>query len=155
MLLIRGLGKNYGCTGWRLGYAAGPSWLIAEMAKFQQYTYVCAPSLTQAACVGAFDVDMSATIARYAQRRDLVVAAFKGITEIADAQGAFYAWIKVPEAMGCTATQFAERAVKRNVLVIPGAVFSRKDTHFRLSYACDHTQLKEGLAILRDMLGAG
>lgn len=152
MLLIRGLGKNYGCTGWRLGYAAGPSWLIAEMAKFQQYTYVCAPSLTQAACVGAFDVDMSETVARYAQRRDMVVAAFKDITEIADAHGAFYAWVKVPDALGCTATEFAERAVERNVLIIPGAVFSATDTHFRLSYACDHVKLTEGLAILRDML---
>jgi aspartate/methionine/tyrosine aminotransferase len=154
MLLIRGLGKNYGCTGWRLGYAAGPSWLIAEMAKFQQYTYVCAPSLTQAACVGAFEVDMSETVARYAQRRDMVVAAFEDITEIADAHGAFYAWIKVPEALGCTATEFAERAVERNVLIIPGAVFSANDTHFRLSYACDHVKLTEGLAILRDMMTA-
>ena len=33
MLLIRGFGKTYGCTGWRLGYAAGPADLIAEMAK--------------------------------------------------------------------------------------------------------------------------
>ena len=154
MLLIRGLGKNYGCTGWRLGYAAGPSWLIAEMAKFQQYTYVCAPSLTQAACVGAFDVDMSEVVTRYNKRRDQVVAAFEGITEVADAQGAFYAWVKVPEAMGCSATEFAERAVERNVLVIPGAVFSATDTHFRLSYACDHTKLTQGLAILRDMLTA-
>eukprot|EP00913_Durusdinium_trenchii_P006358 g5970.t1 len=47
VLLIRGFGKTYACTGWRLGYAAGPRELIAEMAKIQQYTFVCAPSAFQ------------------------------------------------------------------------------------------------------------
>ena len=42
-LLIRGFGKTYGCTGWRLGYAAGPNWLIDQMRKLQQFTFVCAP----------------------------------------------------------------------------------------------------------------
>ncbi|MBZ0172060.1 MAG: pyridoxal phosphate-dependent aminotransferase, partial [Phycisphaerales bacterium] len=48
VLLIRGFGKTYGCTGWRLGYAAGPAPVIGAMAKLQQYTFVCAPSPLQA-----------------------------------------------------------------------------------------------------------
>src|SRR5262249_54741018 len=40
ILLVRGFGKSYGVTGWRLGYAAGPRRLIEEMNKLQQYTYV-------------------------------------------------------------------------------------------------------------------
>ncbi|MBI4578616.1 MAG: aminotransferase class I/II-fold pyridoxal phosphate-dependent enzyme, partial [Planctomycetes bacterium] len=46
-LLLRGFGKSYGMTGWRLGYAAGPPFLIEEMTKLQQYTFVCAPSMAQ------------------------------------------------------------------------------------------------------------
>ncbi len=152
MLMIRGLGKNWGCTGWRLGYAAGPSWLIREMAKFQQYTFVCAPAPLQAACVGAFDLDMSPMVELYQSRRDRVIAALGDVTEVADAQGAFYAWAKVPEALDCTGTEFAERAAERNVLVIPGGVFSTRDTHFRLSFATKDAKLDEGLAILRDIL---
>ncbi len=155
MLLIRGLGKNYGCTGWRLGYAAGPDWLIAEMAKFQQYTFVCAPSMAQQACVAAFEVDMSDVVTLYQARRDRVRGALGDVAEIADAGGAFYAWVKVPEGLGCTATTFVERAIERNVLVIPGAVFSGTDTHFRLSYAAPDDKLDQGLAILRDMLQGG
>jgi aminotransferase len=127
MLLIRGMGKTYGCTGWRLGYAAGPSWLINEMAKFQQYTYVCAPSIAQAAGAAAFEVDMSDTVAQYAKRRDIVQLSLSEVTQV------------VP-------------AGDRNVLVIPGAVFSAADTHFRLSYACCESQLREGVSILKDMM---
>ncbi len=58
MLLVRGFGKTYGCTGWRMGYAAGPRSLIEQMSKLQQYTFVCAPSMAQAGLVGAFDLDM-------------------------------------------------------------------------------------------------
>ena len=152
MLLIRGLGKAYGCTGWRLGYAAGPKWLIAEMAKFQQYTYVCAPSIAQVAGAAAFEVDMSEAVANYAARRDLVFSELSPVTEVVRAGGAFYNWVKVPEHLGCTAAQFTERAVERNVLVIPGEVFSTVDTHFRLSYACCETDLRKGLAILKDMM---
>jgi len=38
-------------------------------------------------------------------------------------------------------------------LIIPGSVFSERDTHFRLSYACDETTLGKGLGILNDMAG--
>ena len=125
------------------------------MAKFQQYTFVCAASMAQQACVAAFDVDMSDVVALYQARRDRVRAALGDVAEIADAGGAFYAWVKVPEGLSCTATAFVERAIGRNVLVIPGAVFSGTDTHFRLSYAAPDDKLDQGLAILRDMLQGG
>ena len=43
VLVLDGFGKSYGITGWRLGYAHGPRRLIEEMAKLQQFTFVCAP----------------------------------------------------------------------------------------------------------------
>ncbi|MCH2135702.1 MAG: pyridoxal phosphate-dependent aminotransferase [Phycisphaerales bacterium] len=152
MLLIRGLGKNYGCTGWRLGYAAGPDWLIQSMAKLQQYTYVCAPSMAQRACVGAFDIDMSSTVKRFQKRRDMVMDALSDVTEVAPCGGAFYAWAKVPGHLGLSGTAFATKAVDHNVLVIPGGVFSERDTHFRISFACDEDRLRAGLDVLRTLL---
>ncbi|MHC5005282.1 MAG: pyridoxal phosphate-dependent aminotransferase [Planctomycetota bacterium] len=153
MLLVRGFGKTYGCTGWRMGYAAGPAPLVRQMAKLQQYTFVCAPSMAQAGCAAAFDVDMSAHVDAYRRKRDMVMSALDDVARIAAPGGAFYAFVEVPAALGCTASEFVERAIERNVLVIPGSVFSRRDTHFRISYATDDDRLREGLAILRSLLG--
>ena len=151
-LLIRGFGKTYGCTGWRLGYAAGPMPIIQEIAKFQQYTFVCAPTPLQWGVIPAFDVDLSPVVAEYTRRRDMVVQAFEGVTTVARPCGAFYAFVEVPRRLGLTATQFVERAIAERVLVIPGNVFSARDTHFRLSFATLPTKLEEGLSILRRLM---
>ncbi|MDA1008197.1 MAG: pyridoxal phosphate-dependent aminotransferase [Planctomycetota bacterium] len=155
VLLVRGLGKTYGCTGWRMGYCAGPEWLIQEMAKLQQYSYVCAPTPFQHATAAALATDMSGIVDGYERRRDLVLEAFKGVTEVARPGGAFYAFVKVPEQLNETAKDFVSRAVDRNVLVIPGSVFSARDTHFRLSFAAPEQKLRAGLSILREMMQPG
>jgi aminotransferase len=152
LLLIRGFGKSYGCTGWRLGYAAGPKKIIQQMAKLQQYTFVCAPSMAQVGMAGAFEVDLSSHVAAYQRKRDLVEQAFAGVTELVHPGGAFYAFLKVPPHLGETAQQFAERAVEKSVLSIPGNVFSRRDTHLRLSYAAPDETVRTGVEILREMM---
>ncbi len=155
MLLVRGFGKTYGCTGWRMGYAAGPRAIIEQMAKLQQYTFVCAPSIAQAGVVGAFDVDMGPLVKAYQGKRDRVLAALGPITEVQHPGGAFYAFVKVPTEVAASATEFVESAIRRNVLVIPGNIFSRRDSHFRLSYAASDETLDEGLEILAQLLTAG
>lgn len=152
VLLVRGFGKTYGCTGWRLGYVAGPRSIVSEMAKLQQYSFVCAPSMAQAGVAAAFDVDMSDTVERYRARRDLVVERLGAVTEVTTPGGAFYAFVKVPERLGMSGTEFAERAVSRRVLVIPGGVFSERDTHVRLSFAVADDVLEEGLEALVSMM---
>jgi aspartate/methionine/tyrosine aminotransferase len=151
-LLIRGFGKTYGCTGWRLGYVAGPHDLVQSMAKLQQYTYVCAPSMAQHAVAHAYDVDMQPWVDRFEARRDMVLEAFDGLAAVARPGGAFYAFVEVPKALGITGGQFVERAIERNVLVIPGSVFSSRDTHFRLSFAAPEAKLAEGLSVLADLM---
>lgn len=152
MLLVRGFGKTYGCTGWRMGYMAGPAPLIQQVAKLQQYSFVCAPSIAQAGCAEAFGVDMSAQVAAYQRKRDIVESALGDRANIVHGGGAFYAFVEVPASHGCTATAFVERAIERNVLTIPGAVFSGRDTHFRISYATSDEQLRAGMAVLCDLL---
>ena len=147
-LLLRGFSKTYAMTGWRLGYAVGPKPIVEQMTKLQQYSFVCAPSMVQMAGVAAMSVDMSSHVEAYRRKRDLVVETLSPHFELAVPEGAFYAFVKVPESLGLTATQFVEQAVARNVLIIPGSVFSQRDTHFRLSYACDDTTLTKGLDVL-------
>lgn len=151
-LLIRGFGKTYGCTGWRLGYIAGPKWLIGEMSKLQQYSYVCAPTPLQLGCVETFDVSIDAALADYSERRDMVMELLGDIAEISRPAGAFYAYVKIPESLGMAGQDLLEEAVKRNVVIIPGNVFSERDTHFRISYATKKDRLREGLEILRAIL---
>ena len=152
LLLLRGFGKTYGMTGWRLGYAAGPRRIIEEMSKLQQYTYVCAPSALQWGAAAALDVNMSEHIEQYRKRRDLVVEMLGNVTELATPGGAFYAFPRVPEQLGISAGKFIERCLERSVLVIPGNVFSKRDTHFRLSYATDEKNIVRGLEVIVDLM---
>ena len=153
-LLLRGYSKTYGMTGWRLGYAAGPKPIIEQMTKLQQYSFVCAPSMVQAAGALALGVDMSGHVGAYQRKRDRVVERLSPHYNLTTPGGAFYAFPEVPPSMGLTASQFVERAVQQNLLIIPGGVFSQRDTHFRLSYACDDAMLERGLDVLVDLAGS-
>jgi len=48
--------------------------------------------------------------------------------------------------------EFVQKAVERNLLMIPGGAFSRRDTHFRMSYATTDEKLRQGLDIIIDLL---
>jgi aminotransferase len=152
VLLIRGFGKTYGFTGWRMGYAAGPSRLIDRMLKLQMHLYICAPTPLQYGAIEAFDTDMSALIERFAKRRDLCYRRLSQVTEVPSPGGAFYVFPRVPERLGMTASQFKDAAKARRVLIVPGMAFSGRDTHFRISYAVDEKTLEQGLDILVDLM---
>ena len=151
-LIIRGFGKTHGCTGWRLGYAAGPTPLIQEMAKLQQSTFVCAPSPLQWGVVPSFQEDLSSVLKEYEGRRQMVLDAFSGVANVTRPGGAFYAFVEVPPQLNLSASHFVEQAIAKRVLIIPGSVFSHRDTHFRLSFAAARPKLAEGLGILRELM---
>ena len=82
VLVVDGFSKTYGMTGWRLGYAHGPGRLIQEMAKLQQFSFVCAPSMAQYGGVVALDQDLTAQIDAYRRKRDMVVEALSDDFEL-------------------------------------------------------------------------
>jgi len=145
-VVLRGFSKSHAMTGWRLGYAIGPADVIATMTKLQQYTFVCAPAPLQWAALTALDVSMAEPVAAYRRKRDLVHEKLSRKFEIVKPGGAFYTFPAVPR--GTTASEFCERAIHNNVLIIPGNVFSERDTHFRVSYATTDQKLAEGCDIL-------
>jgi aspartate aminotransferase/aminotransferase len=150
VLVVDGFGKTYGITGWRLGFAHGPRRLIEEMAKLQQFTFVCAPAPVQHAGIAALETNMSAVVADYKRKRDFVCDALAARFELIRPGGAFYLFPKVPRG---TSTQFVEEAIGKNLLVIPGIAFGRKDTHFRISYAAPDEKLRQGVEILNRLAG--
>ncbi|HVS38522.1 MAG TPA: aminotransferase class I/II-fold pyridoxal phosphate-dependent enzyme [Gemmataceae bacterium] len=145
VLVLDGFSKTYGMTGWRLGFAHGPRRIIEEMVKLQQFTFVCAPSMVQHAGVAALDCDPSEHVAEYHRKRDRIYEGIKDRYELVKPEGAFYLFPKAPHGTG---TEFVAEAIRNQLLCIPGAVFSRRDTHFRLSYAADEKTLDRGVEIL-------
>src|SRR5207244_9065304 len=119
--------------------------LIEEMIKLQQFSFVCAPSMVQHAGVAAWDYDVSAIVADYHRKRDRIYEGLTGRYEMVKPGGAFYLFPKAPWG---TATEFVAEAIRNNLLVIPGNTFSRRDTHFRVSYAADDRTIDRGIDIL-------
>jgi aspartate aminotransferase/aminotransferase len=145
-IILRGFSKSHAMTGWRMGYAAGPQEIIAQMTKLQQYTYVCAPAPFQQAALQALDIPMQEFVTAYQHKRDIAVEKLGKKFQITRPTGAFYIFPKAPR--GLTASEFVTRAIENNVLIIPGNVFSEQDTHFRVSYATSDDKLIKGCDIL-------
>jgi aspartate aminotransferase/aminotransferase len=145
-IVIDGFSKGYAMTGWRLGFAHGPPAVIQEMAKLQQYTFVCAPQPFQWAGLAALNVDMTPHLDAYRKKRDRLVAGLEDLYELAIPGGAFYAFPKAPRGTG---TEFVAAAIERELLIIPGSIFSARDTHFRISYAAPDDVIDRGVEVLR------
>jgi len=149
-IVIDGFSKTYGVTGWRLGFVHGPSAIIDKLTMLQQYTFVCAPHPLQFAALAAMDVDMSQHVADYRHRRNLVVDGLEQAGyEVAKPGGAFYVFPKVPNGTG---SDFVTRAIANELLIIPGNVFSARDTHFRISYAASEATIERGLHVLQKLV---
>ncbi|MCE5266577.1 MAG: pyridoxal phosphate-dependent aminotransferase [Planctomycetaceae bacterium] len=148
-LVVDGFSKTYGMPGWRLGFAHGPSAIIREMLKLQQYSFVCAPHPLQWAAATAMDMDVKPYIDAYRGKRDRIVEGLAGYYELVAPGGAFYAFPKLPWGTGM---EFVTEAIEKyQLLVIPGNVFSRHDTHFRISYAAGDAVIERGIEALRKL----
>lgn len=145
-IVIDGFSKSHAMTGWRVGFAHGPSAVMETMIKLQQYTFVCAPQPAQWAGAVAMDVEVGALMRAYRQKRDLLLDGLSDLYEIVTPGGAFYAFPRAPWGTG---TEFVTRAIENGLLIIPGKIFSRHDTHFRISYAASDETLRRGIEILR------
>jgi aspartate/methionine/tyrosine aminotransferase len=145
-IVIDGFSKSHAMTGWRLGFVHGPKPIIDTMIKLQQYTFVCAPQPAQWAGAVAMGVDIQKHADDYRRKRDAIVAGLSDLYELVQPGGAFYAFPKAPWG---TATEFVTEAIRNRLLVIPGGIFSHRDTHFRLSYAAADETIAAGIAVLR------
>ncbi len=150
-IVVSGLSKTVAMTGWRMGWIAGPTEVVQAATEFQQYTFVCSPSMVQEASLIGIHYDTTPYRDEYKARRDLV---YSGLIEagytVTRPGGAFYIF---PEAPGGDATAFVEEAIKNNLLVIPGNVFSERNTHFRISYAQSREKLQAGIDVMTQLIG--
>jgi len=144
-LILDGFSKSLAMTGWRMGYAAGPSAIISEMIKLQQYTFVCASSFAQYALAKAGEIHLHGLLESYRKKRDMMYDGLKDKYHIVKPEGAFYLF---PQAPWGTDEEFTAAAIQQNLLIIPGNVFSERNTHFRISYAASEATIERGIDIL-------
>jgi len=148
-ITLGGFSKDYAMTGWRIGYAAAPAPVLAEMRKVHQYTIMSAPTMSQAAAVHALtdgEEHVQAMVAEYDRRRRLIVA---GLNQLGlptfEPLGAFYAFPSI-SASGLTDEAFAESLLQEErVAVIPGNAFGADGGFVRCSYATAYEKLEEAL----------
>jgi aspartate aminotransferase len=156
-LTVNGVSKAYAMTGWRIGYAGGPSALIRAMAVVQSQSTSCPSSISQAAAIAALNGPQEIIRERcrsFQARRDLVVRALNKIDGIScrEPEGAFYTFANCAGLIGATTpdgkliesdTAFAEYLLRAaGVAVIPGSAFGLAP-YFRISYATSTAELQE------------
>lgn len=153
-IVIDGFSKSHAMTGWRVGFVHGPPEIIATMLKIQQYSFVCSPQPAQWGALRAMEVSVDGHVDHYRRKRDYMVERLSPHYELTSPGGAFYLFPKAPRAdAGQGGSAFVETAIKEGLLIIPGNIFSARDTHFRISFAADDDVLRRGADKLVELAG--
>ena len=147
-ILLHGFSKGFAMTGFRVGFACGPDWLIEAMMKIHQYCMMCAPILSQEAAIEALrngTEDVMRMRDQYAKRRDFIVRRFNEMgLECHLPRGSFYAFPCV-EAAGLNEVDFCHRLLReQEVAVVPGTAFGvHGRNHVRASFSTSYEKLVE------------
>jgi aspartate aminotransferase len=159
-IVLNGVSKAYSMTGWRIGYAAGPAYIIKAMEILQSQSTSNATSISQHAAVAALSGSQDCIkpmVAAFIERHKYVVDRFNAMPGLSClmAGGAFYAF---PDARGAIATlhkagkinaatdmAFAEYLLEKfDVAVVPGSAFGAEG-YFRISFATSMGNLRTAL----------
>ncbi|MBL6429212.1 pyridoxal phosphate-dependent aminotransferase [Maritimibacter sp.] len=154
-LTVNGVSKAYAMTGWRIGYGAGPKFLIDAMRKIQSQSTSNPCTVSQWAAVEALNGPqgfLAENAKVFQRRRDLVVRmlnAAEGI-DCPTPEGAFYVYPSIAGCIGKTTpggtvieddeTFCKELLEATGVAVVFGAAFG-VSPNFRVSYATSDEQL--------------
>ena len=165
VVIANGASKAYAMTGWRLGWVAGPEWIVKGLNKLQgQYTSgTC--DVSQMAALAAYNSPQEAREAMrqaFEHRRDLIVELARGIDglEVNVPQGAFYLFPKCSSFFGKSdgkrtindSTDFAMYLLEvAHVATVAGDAFGAPD-YFRMSYATSEDNIREAMRRIKESL---
>jgi aspartate aminotransferase len=163
-LTVNGVSKSYSMTGWRLGYAGGPAWLISAIETLQSQSTSNPSSISQAAAIEALNGDrsfMAHWLAELAARRDCVVAAVNSSPGLRCTvpQGAFYVFVNCAGVLGRRTPRgqkidddfaFANYLLEyAGVGTVHGSAFGAP-RHIRIAYAVPEDVLSEACLRIMD-----
>ena len=157
-VLLGGFSKSYAMTGWRIGYAAGPSSIIKGLVRIHQYSVMSAPTISQYGAIEALKVGepyVQNMLNEYNRRRKLI---HQGLNEMGlptfEPHGAFYVFPSIHNT-GLTDEEFAEKLLmEEKVAVVPGSAFGDAGIGFlRCSYATNYELIEKALEKIKHFLG--
>jgi len=157
-VIINGVSKAYSMTGWRIGYAAGPSEIISAMARIQSHTTSNACSISQKASLEALSgpqYEISKMVSEFQRRRNYGLMRLQSIPNVSCSKpkGAFYLF---PNVSSCYGKEFNNVLIRNSyglayyllkeakVAVVPGDAFGNDD-YIRISYATSMENLEKGM----------
>ena len=148
ILTVSGVSKSHAMTGFRIGIATGPEWLITAMVKLQGNSSGNPTSISQAAAVAAWEgpQDFLADWREiFRQRRDMVVSAINAIPGLSTPapDGAFYCFVDAAPLISRfdgDDSKLVMHLLDHGVAVVPASAFGAKDG-FRISFAADDATL--------------
>jgi aminotransferase len=146
-ILLSGFSKAFAMTGYRLGYACGPTDLIEAMMKIHQYSMLCASGFVQEAALEALRNgrrDMLEMKTEYQQRRNVIVKRLNDMgLPCLMPKGAFYVFPRIGDT-GLTSKEFATRLLnEQKVACVPGSAFGAcGEGYLRCSYATAMDQIE-------------
>ena len=166
-VLVNGCSKAYAMTGLRLGWACGPSEIIAGMNKVQDASTSNASSLSQAAAVAALrgpQEPLESMRVQFEKRRHLMVELLSKVpgVEAHEPDGAYYVFPDVSSLLGrkfrgepvATDARFAEILLEEfGVAVVQGSAFGRPG-FLRLSFATSEPQIRGAMERLGRFVAA-
>jgi aminotransferase len=126
-IFLHGFSKAYAMTGFRIGYACGPTELIEAMMRIHQYSMLCASIISQEAALEAIlhgDADTAEMREQYRLRRNFIVSAFDSMgLSCQRPRGSFYAFPCV-KSTGLSSKEFAVKLLEQEkVACVPGSAF--------------------------------
>ena len=164
-VIINGVSKAYAMTGWRIGFVAGPKWVIKAVSKLQgQYTSGCS-SIAQKAAEAAFAGPQDCVEEMrqaFERRRDLIIDLMSEIpgSSLTKPDGAFYV---MPEVSSYFGKRFGDRVINNDgdlalylleeghVSGVSGAAFCAPG-YLRFSYATSDENIRKAVARIKEAL---
>jgi aminotransferase len=127
-VMIHSLSKSFAMTGWRVGYAFGPEWIIEPMIKVVASCTSCAPSISQRAALAALKLDariIDAMVDEFRARRDLAYGALKELAgvRVHEPAGTFYIFPDINHITSDSLKFALDLLKQEQVVVVPGETF--------------------------------
>ena len=149
-VVIHSFSKSFAMTGWRVGYAFGPEWLITPMIKVVSYYTSCAPSVSQRAALAALRHQdlFTEMYHEFEQRRDLICRRLSAMEHIrvSKADGAFYVFPDISHYTRDSREFALDLLDKQQLVVVPGEAFGSLYSHcIRIAFTVNQAQLNEGM----------
>jgi aspartate aminotransferase len=158
-MVLNGVSKAYAMTGWRIGYAAGPTDIIKAMKKIQGQSTSNPASVSQAASVAALNGDHQCVrdmVVQFKKRHDFVVSSLNAIKYIRclESDGTFYSFPNIQDFIDArddleTDVDAANLLLdKVGVALVPGSAFGA-DGYMRISFATSMENLEKAMTRIK------